>query len=288
MIRRVASRAVWVVSLLAAGAFCAAACSSSDADRTGGAGASAGGASQAGAGGALASGGLSSGGSATAGASNGGPFTCAGSEANCDSWTTFSQATTTSWGAGAFTGGVTTFGAQLTRDSATNAIHVTGTVDDYGYGFGLFFLNCSDLSAYTGVSFKLSGTAGTANTMIFQVQTNTDYPWEAKPTDKKGACTAADKANPFGSCVAPSKTIPIADGSVAWAQLSGGMPTAAANAREALGLQWAFPYDGKTSYTFDVTVSDVQLVGGTGVSCTGSAEENGGAPSSESAGAGGA
>ena len=285
MLNRVASKASWLV--LGCG-FVAAlpACSSGDEDRSGGGGASPGGASNAGA--SAGAGGENAGGP-TGGASNSGPFTCGMGKANCDSWTTFSQATTTSWGAGTFSGGVTTFGAKLKRDSATSAIHVTGTVDDYGYGVGLFFLNCSDLSAYTGVSFALSGSAGIANTMIFQVQTNADYPWEAKPADEKGACTAVDKANPFGSCVAPSKTVPLADGSVLWSELAGGMPTATASANEALGLQWAFPYDGETSYDFDVTVSDVKLLGGTGVSCTASAGGgSGGAPGSAEAGAAGA
>jgi hypothetical protein len=215
-----------------------------------------------------------------------GPYQCAkGNKANCDSWSTFSQAPTTSWGSGVFQGGVTTFGAKLTRDSSTNAIHVSGTVDNYGYGFGLFFLNCSDLSAYTGVSFKLTGTAGSANMMIFQVQTNPDYPWQAMPTDKKGGCTAAVATDPFGTCVAPSKTLPIADSTVLWADLAGGKPTITATPDQALGLQWALPYDGKTSYAFDVTVSDVKLVGGTGssVSCDAAAAGSGGA----SAGAGG-
>ena len=280
MVFKVGSLAGWIAWVAASGAVWLAACSSSD--RTGDV-------ASAGASGALSNAGSSALGGA-GGASNGGPFSCGIARASCNSWTTFSQATTTSWGTGTFTGGVTTFGAKLKRDTATNAIHVTGTVDDYGYGFGLFFLNCSDLSAYTGVSFKLSGTTNTANTMIFQVQTNTDYPWEAKPTDKKGACTAADKSNPFGSCVAPSKTIPVAAGSVLWSDLVDGMPVATASANEALGLQWAFPYDGTNSYSFDVTVSDVQLLGGDVTSCGGptGAGGAGGSASSGDAGAGGA
>lgn len=241
------------------------ACSSSDADRTGGAGA--GGAPSAGAGGASAGSAGSSGNAGSSGAAQEG-FECNGAKASCDSWTTFSQATTASWGTGAFTGGVTTFGKTLVRDDSTDAIHVTGTVDDYGYGVGLFFLKCSDLSEYTGVSFDLSGTAGESNRMIVQLQTNSDYPWEAKPSDLKGTCTAADKENPFGSCVAPSTLVDIESGSVSWTDLKGGMPVSSADPAEALGLQWAFPYDGETSYEFDVTIGNVQLLGGTGVSCS--------------------
>lgn len=255
-----------ITKLLAAGCLFASfvsACSSSDADRAGAAGSA--GTDTAGAGGSSA--GASSAGSAgTAGGAEG--FVCKPGAVTCGSWTEFSQATTASWGKGTFTGGVTTFGKTLTRDTATDGIHVTGTVDDYGYGVGLFFIGCADLSEYTGVSFELKGSAGTSNQMIFQLQTNEDYPWEAVPADKKGTCTATDKENPFGSCVAPSTSIDVADGSVSWTDLAGGMPVSSASPGQSLGLQWAFPYDGKTSYEFDVTLGNVQLLGGTGVSCS--------------------
>jgi hypothetical protein len=280
MFRRVAYQASVIALAIAGSAACIEACSS-DGNGTGGAGASPGGAGAAAAGSA---------GMSAAGSTSSGPFTCAkGNTANCDTWSAFSQATTISWGSGVFQGGVTTFGAQLTRDPGSDAIHVSGTVDNYGYGFGLFFLNCSDLSAYTGVSFKLSGKAGTANEMIFQVQTNSDYPWQAMPADRKGGCTATDAMDPFGTCVAPSVTLPVADQNVLFTDLMGGSPRATANPDQALGLQWALPYDGKTSYAFDVTVSEVKLIGGTGISCNPASTGTGGSGGTggSSAGSGG-
>ncbi len=292
MFRSVACRAWLILPVIVCGAASLEACSSSD-NNHGGAGAAAGGLSGGGAGGASGAGASSGGTAGLSGAGAGamGPYMCAkGNKANCDSWSTFSLATTTSWGSSVFQGGVTTFGAKLMRDTSTSAIHVSGTVDNYGYGFGLFFLNCSDLSAYTGVSFKLAGMAGSANMMIFQVQTNPDYPWQAMPADKKGGCTATVATDPFGTCVAPSKRLAIADSTVLWADLAGGKPMPSASPDQALGLQWALPYDGKTSYAFDVTVSDVKLVGGTGssVSCTSASGGAGGAGSAGSGGAGGA
>ena len=287
MFRSVASKASLIALAIAGSAACFAACSS-DGNGSGGAGAPPGGASgSAGTGGSSTAGGA---GMSVAGSTSSGPFNCAkGNIANCDTWSTFSQAATTSWGSAVFQGGVTTFGAKLTRDPASDAIHVSGTVDDYGYGFGLFFLNCSDLSAYTGVSFKLSGTAGTANMMIFQVQTNPDYPWQAMPSDRKGGCTAAVATDPFGTCVAPSVTLSIADQSVPFTDLMGGKPLATASPDQALGLQWALPYDGKTSYAFDVTVSEVKLIGGTGISCNPASTGSGGSGGAggSSAGSGG-
>src|SRR5450432_1065734 len=82
----------------------------------------------------------------SAGASSTGPFGCtAPAAANCNSWTTFAQSTTNSFGNGMFVGGITTFGTTLVRDTSTDNIHVTGMVDGYGYGFGLYFQTCVDL-----------------------------------------------------------------------------------------------------------------------------------------------
>ncbi|HTA91063.1 MAG TPA: hypothetical protein VK745_15845, partial [Polyangiaceae bacterium] len=152
---------------------------------------------------------------------------------------------------------------------------------------------CSDLSKYTGVSFKIKGTAGTPPTISFQVQSNADYPWEAAPMNK-GGCTATDLMNPFGSCVAPSKSVAIpaaeATVSVLWADLGAGMPTATADPTQVLGIQWGFPWTMGTNYMFDVTVSDVTLTGGAAaVSCaTGAAAGGaGGAGAGGSAGASG-
>ncbi len=270
-------------------------------NNTGGSSSSSAGASNNTGGSTSIAGGTSSGaGASSGGASATGPFTCAGTMANCNSWTTFAQSTTNSWGTGMFTGGITTFGTTLKRDATTtDSIHVTGTVDGYGYGFGLYFSGCSDLSKYTGVSFKIKGTAGTPPSITFQVQSNADYPWEAAPMNK-GGCTATDLTNPFGSCIAPSKsvTVPAAETtvSVLWADLGAGMPTATADPTAVLGIQWGFPWATGANYMFDVTVSDVTLTGGSGtVSCatgTGGAGTGGagagGSAGASSAGAGGA
>jgi hypothetical protein len=262
-------------------------------NNTGGSFSSTGGASNNTGGSTSIAGATSSGaGASSGGASATGPFTCAGTMANCSSWTTFAQSTMNSWGTGMFTGGITTFGTTLKRDATTtDSIHVTGTVDGYGYGFGLYFSGCSDLSKYTGVSFKIKGTAGTPPAITFQVQTNADYPWEAAPMNK-GGCTATDLTNPFGSCIAPSKsvTVPAAETtvSVLWADLGTGMPTATADPTQVLGIQWGFPWATGANYMFDVTVSDVTLTGGTGsTSCNGAGGSGAGGASAGGASAGG-
>jgi hypothetical protein len=176
------------------------------------------------------------------------------------------------WGTGDFTGGTAVFGADMKRETdTTDAIHVTGTVEGYGRGFLLWFSNCSSLSAFSGVSFKLSGSAGVANTIEFQLQTNSDYPWQADLKVKKGGCTAPDACMAWNACLAPSKTVSIPASqkgvsvSVTWAEVSGGTPVTwnpASSPGEILGIQWQFPWFEGLEYEVDVTVDDVTLLGG--------------------------
>jgi len=217
-----------------------------------------------------------SGGSAGAGAT--GPFACAmPNVANCGAISTFPASTSQTFGTGEFSGGVSVFGG-LTRDMAnTDALVVTGMVDGYGKGFNIWFSLCSSLQAYAGVQFTLSGmttdmTAGAANTFEFQVQTNSNYPWQAfPPANAKGSCTATDAANPWGMCIAPGATglmLGAAPQTVTWAQIMGGMPmawAAATSPSEVVGLQWQFPWsDGRTPYMVMVTLDNVAFTGGTG------------------------
>ena len=317
MSRKVASKAGLVGLVLFGGAVALSACSSSDDSSSpsgGTAGTSSGTAGKSGtAGTSSGTAGTSSGtagtssGTAGAGGSTGaGPFTCAGVAAACNSWTTFPQSTTNSWGSGTFTGGITIFGTGLTRDPAvTDGIHVTGMVNGYGFGFGLYFSSCADLSKYTGVSFKVKGTTN-ASGITLQVQSNADSPWQPRPQDMKGACTATDPTMAYDVCLPPQKAAPVTATettvTVAWADLAGGMPTAGTDGSQVIGLQWALPWAGAsdTAYAADVTVSDVTLTGGTGTTTcdtgagtggtggTGAGGASGGSAGAATAGTGGA
>ncbi len=261
---------------------------------TGGTSSSTGGTSSSTGGTSSSTGGTSSSTGGTGGGSATGPFACAGIMGNCDTWTTFPQSTTNSWGSGMFTGGITVFPGTFVRDATgTDAIHVTGMVTGYGFGFGLYFSACSDLSKYTGVSFKVKAGNATTTGIILQLQTNADYPWEGKAMqDNKGACVPTDVTMPFSSCQVPAKSATITTTestvTVAWADLAGGMPTATVDPKQIIGIQWALPWmPPATAYAADITVSDVTLTGGTGVSCAMGAGGTG-AGGSGSGGAGGA
>lgn len=264
---------------------------------TGGTGTAGTGGTTAGAGGSTAgttaAGGAGAGGTAGAAAGSGGAggmqgFACAGKMASCNFITEFSTATAASFGSGDFTGGITVFGstaatattpayARVDTDD-TGKIHVTGTVTGYGFGFGLWFAACSDLSAFTGVEFTIGGTTTHAtkpNAVELQVQTNSDYPWQAAPADKKGGCTAMDETMPWSSCIAPKDEVMIAETPAAipvlWAAVgadagSEGTPvpwSPTMSPAEVIGIQWQFPWaEAAMPYEVDVTLESIRLTGG--------------------------
>jgi hypothetical protein len=212
-------------------------------------------------------GGTGTAGSGTAGGSDMGPFTCPGVAANCNHFASFPISTAQCFGTGDFTGGISVFGAGITRDPNDLAhIHITGMVTGYGHGFNVWFTSCSDLSAYTGVSFIMTGTAGPQDLYDFQVQTNSTYPWQPRPADLKGSCTAPSGMDPFGYCIPP--TIAITTGPeaavVLWSNFVGGMPvswSSTTSPREIVGLQWQFRWStGSTPYAVDISLSNVSFI----------------------------
>jgi hypothetical protein len=157
----------------------------------------------------------------------------------------------------------------------TDALHVTGTVAGYGRGFNVWFTLCSTLAAYGGVQFTVSGMTTDAmapNTIDFQVQTNSDYPWQPFPaTNMKGSCTAASADMAWSVCIAPGangRMLGDMPQTVMWADVTGGMPVAfnaTTSPAEVVGLQWQFPWsEGRAEYTVDVTLDNVAFVMGTG------------------------
>ena len=210
----------------------------------------------------------------TAGATGMGPYACdMPKTANCGAITDFSTSFAQSWGSGDFSGGVAVFGEGIVRDTATGSLHITGTVAGYGHGFILWFTFCSTLAAYAGITLTVSGTttdATTPNTIHFEIQTNADYPWQPRPMDRKGGCTAPTGVDPYGVCIAPSLPILLSatPAFVSWAQMMGGVPTAWSatfSPAEILGLQWQFPWsEGRQPYFVNVTLDNVRFTGGTG------------------------
>ncbi|HEX6274185.1 MAG TPA: hypothetical protein VFZ53_14150 [Polyangiaceae bacterium] len=254
--------------------------------------------------GGTATGGTATGGTAGSGASAGsggsgaGPFLCDMPKTpHCGQINDFTTASP-AFGNDTFSGGVSVFGMGITREAAnTGAIHITGMVTGYGHGFNIWFSYCSSLAAYTGITFTVNGTSAAMpmpNTIDFQIQTNTDYPWQPRPQDMKGACTAPMGMDPYGVCIAPTLNVPLgaAPQTVTWAQMMGGTPTPwspTMSPTEVIGLQWQFPWSPThMPYAVDVTLDNVQFTGGTGPTTACPAYMTGGGGAGGAGGSGGA
>jgi hypothetical protein len=188
-------------------------------------------------------------GTGTAGTGGGGAgFACAGTLPTAALITNFTGLVAS--GADyTFTGGVLggTFTYKpgvLTLDTAGDALTIKGTIQDY-YGFGLYFNTCYNAGAYTGISFKIKGDAGTKGKLGFRVQTNAntviDNMW------MKGGCVAANPADPYPSCHSAEYDIPVTASetvvTVMFSDLMGGAPSPTVDNKQIMGLEWAFKWD---------------------------------------------
>jgi hypothetical protein len=232
---------------------------------------------------------------------SGGPYGCVGVAPTCNEFTSFSLTDGATWGTGNFTGGVTAFGPSVTRVMDTSAVHITGTVLDYGTGIIIWFANCSNLKGYSGIEFTVSGSTGYGSFIYFMPLTNSDYAWQPRPQDLRGACTSSTPETPYADCVEPQVSISLGASPVIvpWQAVHGGAPVVwndVASPTEIVGLQWLLPYDPTYgAYDFDVTLDNVSLYAG-GVDCGpgsfggmgGMAGASGGGNSGAGAGFGGA
>ena len=150
----------------------------------------------------------------------------------------------------------------LTSDVTGGDWHISGTVGDYS-GFGLYFDNCTtvDASAYKGISFKVSGDAGSYGGITFGVDTLNDSisaAWLNSHDDKNattpatnpGRCTpSADPTlNQYSQTVCANSTasIPVTAAPVTqtilWADFTGGKPKPVEPA-EITGIHWIFTWN---------------------------------------------
>lgn len=248
------------------------------------------------AGGSSGTAGSGTAGSGTAGAGGGAGFACAGTKPTSALITEFGDLVASATSAGQFTytlgvpGG--TFAYQvgdLTVTDASMALNVKGTVKNYD-GFGLYTNTCTDASAYTGVSFSIKGNAGTGGKLNFRVQTNSNTAIDA--TNKKGTCKPTDTTNTYPDCHPSAVDIPVTAEAktieVKFSELMGGVPVAAVDGKDIVGLEWSFAWAGPTDtmYAVDVTLDDVKFIGGGNTGGTGGA--GGGGAGGGGAGGGGA
>jgi hypothetical protein len=242
---------------------------SSPEEATGGTGASAGNATA----------GSTTGGAANAGSSTGGggglpPQSCSQTAPPNATISNFVPWNNGSWGAsGDLTGGQSLyqtatdaaaagFSPSVDGTAADPALHVTATVvAGGGYaGYVMWFHPCVDASAYTGISFDISGSLGGA-TLSFQVQMNDDYPIDVG--NQKGACAGGSwtQTTCWNNRAAVTVTADVTTVSFTWAELIGGYPTTPVDPRQLLGIQWEANCSTTAACAVDLTLDNVQFTG---------------------------
>lgn len=157
-------------------------------------------------------------------------------------------------------GGTYTYGPPAPTIAQTGgALHVTldapGTASAQYLGFGIYFNDCMDGRAYSGVKFDIGGTL-TGCTVQYAFNYRED---DANATDPKGSCAAA-------SCYAGMAALPVpataTSTSMAYSAVSGGVPIAGpltATAQTYLtGVQWQFVVPpGSAACVADLTIDNV-------------------------------
>jgi hypothetical protein len=152
--------------------------------------------------------------------------------------------------------------------------HITGTVATYA-GAGLWLAPCNvDMSAYSGISFTISGNVGPTGTIVFAVGTAANMAPSTNPRfpnchPNQNRCVPADPEAPWESCAHNVFTVsgihetPLTV-TIPWVEFIGGMPEATTNPTEireiGFALDWQFAYTEADAYAVDLTVDDVTLV----------------------------
>jgi len=161
-------------------------------------------------------------------------------------------------------GGTTTYGGTgaPTIAIAGGALNITenaaATAAAQYVGAVLYFNNCVDASAFTGVQFTISGSmTGCANLKYSTNYTGTDD----VGSDSKGSCTLGN-----GKCYSPQKDVSTSITStdtqvqVPWAT-TGGSPSGPVDPKTLTGVQWQFQIDAATTGTCvaNLTIKDVKF-----------------------------
>jgi hypothetical protein len=160
--------------------------------------------------------------------------------------------TTTYGGTGAPTISITGGALNITESgAATAAAQYVGAV--------LYFNNCVDAGAFTGVQFTLSGSmTGCAN---LKFSANYSAADDASTDTTKGSCTLGT-----GKCYSPQKDISASltttdtQVQVPWLT-TGGSPSGSVDPKTLTGIQWQFEIDAATtgSCVANLTIKNVKF-----------------------------
>ena len=155
----------------------------------------------------------------------------------------------------------------LTQNFSDASWHVTGTVGTYS-GLGIWLAPCmADLSAYKGISFKISGNVGPKGTLIMGVAT-AGTSKATTTTCSPNTATCVDGTTDATKCAGATKTITVTSAvqtiSVLWTDFIGGYPETSPVANSIVGLSWTLDWvwnnTAANNYAVDFVIDDITLV----------------------------
>jgi hypothetical protein len=170
----------------------------------------------------------------------------------------------------------------LTQTISAHSWHITGTVGNNAVqyaGWGLWFQSCmANFSAYGGISFTISGSAGSTGVVTVSLATSSNAVHDPNSCATNVNTCTATSADGGSACVQPSATITVTGSSTTvtlrWSDFTGGNPSVNPNPAEITGINFAPPdpytygWDADagvgtltvTPYTLDITIGDITLV----------------------------
>jgi hypothetical protein len=170
----------------------------------------------------------------------------------------------------------------LSQTVSAHSWHITGTVgNDAGQyaGWGLWFAPCmSDFSAYGGISFTVSGSAGSTGVVTVTVSTSSNSVHNPNSCDTNVDTCTATEADGGSACKPASATFTVTGSTTTvtlrWTDFTGGNPSASPSPAEIRGIGFAPPdpytygWDNDacvvtrtaTPYNLDITIGDITLV----------------------------
>jgi hypothetical protein len=169
-------------------------------------------------------------------------------------------------------------------DTSQGNWHIVSTVANYP-GFVLDFAATGcviDASAYSGLSFTISGDAGPTGTINVAMWTAADDSVNGTPGAPIPGQVPSDddvyahrkclytQATPYNECYEPARSVPVTPTPtvvrIAWNQFVGGKPAANPNPAElgpriAFNPVWPLPasVDASAGYNIDITIDDVKF-----------------------------
>lgn len=169
-------------------------------------------------------------------------------------------------GLGQITGGTSLYSvrpdANLTVAAEGGQLHLTASMamtGDYT-GIVLWFAPCVNASAFTGLTFPVTGDLGGARMQV-KAQTSPDYPIDV--TNSKGKCVYETQEEQFTVCQQPVVNIDALEENpvvLGWDEFTGGVPEPDIDPNQLLGFELQFQCQAEGgACELDVTIGTVSF-----------------------------